>query len=65
MTALPKRRISRSRQGNRRSHHRLSAPPLMACPNCRQRKLQHHVCPHCGYYHGRQVVQVGPAAPQG
>lgn len=58
MTALPKKRVSRSRQGRRRSHLALTPPPLMACPQCRQPKLQHYVCPSCGYYRGRQVLKI-------
>jgi ribosomal protein L32 len=25
-------------------------------------KLPHHVCPNCGYYQGRQAVELKPAA---
>jgi len=64
MTSVPKKRVSRGKQGNRRSHHRLTLPALMDCPQCRQRKLQHHVCPHCGSYRGRQVLKVAAASTQ-
>jgi len=64
MTGVPKKRVSRGKQGNRRSHHRLTLPSLMDCPQCRQRKLQHYVCPHCGYYRGRQVLKVDAEATQ-
>ena len=26
------------------------------CPNCGELKRPHHVCSHCGYYDGREVV---------
>jgi large subunit ribosomal protein L32 len=42
----------------RRQHDRLKVVPLMTCPNCRQYKRQHHVCPTCGYYAGRQVLEI-------
>jgi large subunit ribosomal protein L32 len=58
MGALPKQRISRHRQGNRRRHHVLKPLALVACRNCREVKLAHHVCPNCGVYRGRQVVQI-------
>jgi large subunit ribosomal protein L32 len=58
MGALPKQRITRARQGLRRQHIRLRAPHLMVCPQCREMKRQHHVCPSCGYYAGRQVVEI-------
>ncbi|MCL4545061.1 MAG: 50S ribosomal protein L32 [Chloroflexi bacterium] len=57
MTGVPKKRVSHSHQGNRRSHDRLTLPALMTCPQCRQKKLQHHVCLNCGYYHGRKVIE--------
>jgi large subunit ribosomal protein L32 len=28
------------------------------CPQCRETKLPHRVCPHCGYYKGREIVAV-------
>ena len=29
-----------------------------SCPQCKQPKLPHRVCPNCGYYAGRQAVEV-------
>ncbi|MCK4623550.1 MAG: 50S ribosomal protein L32 [Desulfuromonadales bacterium] len=54
--ALPKRRISHSRGARRRTHWKLSAPTLVACPECGSKKLAHHICPSCGYYAGREVI---------
>ncbi len=31
---------------------------LTACPQCREMKLQHHACPTCGTYNGRQVIKM-------
>jgi len=28
------------------------------CPQCHQPKLPHRVCGNCGYYAGRQAVEV-------
>jgi large subunit ribosomal protein L32 len=58
MGAHPKQRISRSRQGNRRRHHFLTLPQLMNCPMCGEKKKTHHVCPNCGTYKGRQVIDM-------
>ncbi|MBA2276370.1 MAG: 50S ribosomal protein L32 [Chloroflexia bacterium] len=58
MGALPKQRISRHRQGNRRRHHFLTPPQLVECRNCRQMRRSHHVCPNCGVYRGRQVIEI-------
>jgi len=58
MGALPKQRISRHRQGNRRRHHHLKPLALVQCRNCREMKQAHHVCPNCGVYRGRQVLVI-------
>ncbi|MCC6936541.1 MAG: 50S ribosomal protein L32 [Thermomicrobiales bacterium] len=58
MGALPKQRRTRAKQGLVRQHDRVKEPAIMTCPQCRQYKRQHHICPHCGYYAGRQVVEI-------
>lgn len=58
MGALPKQRVSRARQGNRRRHHFIAPLNLVACQNCRAKKRPHHVCPTCGTYRGRQVIDI-------
>lgn len=58
MGALPKQRVSRAHQGNRRRHHFLTAPALVECKQCGATKQAHHVCPTCGYYRGRQVLRI-------
>ncbi len=56
--ALPKRKYVKSRQGKRRSHLALSVPALVDCPQCHSPKLPHHVCPSCGSYAGRDVIEI-------
>ena len=51
----PKRRHSKTRTAKRRTHDALSPVPVGTCPQCRESKAPHQVCPHCGYYKGRQV----------
>jgi large subunit ribosomal protein L32 len=58
MGAVPKRKISRGRRNRRRSHHALTLPHLVLCPQCKELMLPHRVCPSCGTYRGREVVQV-------
>lgn len=55
---LPKRRHSRSRRDKRRGNDKLEVMNLSICPQCKMPKQPHRVCPHCGYYKGKQVVQV-------
>jgi large subunit ribosomal protein L32 len=54
----PKRRHSKARRGKRRAHDALVAPSLSTCPHCHEPKMPHRVCPHCGYYKGRAVIEV-------
>jgi large subunit ribosomal protein L32 len=55
---LPKRRHSRTRGKKRRTHYKLAAPARSLCPQCRELKPPHQVCPHCGSYKGREVLSV-------
>lgn len=51
-------RHTRSHTGNRRSHHALMAPMLSVCGHCGASHRQHHMCLSCGYYNGRQIVDL-------
>ncbi len=55
---VPKKKTSKSKRDMRRSHHALVPANLSACPNCRAMKQSHHICPSCGYYDGRKVLEV-------
>ncbi len=54
----PKRRHSQRRTSTRRAHDHLKATSGSECPNCHEAKLPHRVCPKCGKYKGREVVEV-------
>lgn len=58
MGAVPKRKVSRHRRGNRRRHQYLELPSLVKCPNCGTMTRAHRACIECGQYRGRQVVTV-------
>ena len=58
MGALPKRKYAKARQGKRRSHLGMKLPSVDYCPQCHSPKLSHHVCPTCGYYAGREAVEI-------
>lgn len=63
--AVPKKKTSKARRDSRRAHNfRLVAPNLIPCPNCKAPTLPHRVCPTCGYYQGRQVVNKETEAAQ-
>ncbi len=57
--ALPKRRHSKARGRKRRTHWKISQDlNLIPCPQCKQPKFPHRVCAVCGYYNGRQVIEI-------
>jgi large subunit ribosomal protein L32 len=51
-------RHTRAHTRNRRSHHALSEPRVSQCPDCKAPHLRHTVCPQCGRYRGRVVIDV-------
>lgn len=55
--AVPKRRHSNSRTGRRRAHDALTAKQLQLCPKCSTPKPSHVICPKCGHYMGRSIVE--------
>ena len=56
MSAVPKRKVSKSRKNMRRAHHFLNAPASAACPKCGEPRAPHRVCRFCGSYGDRQVL---------
>jgi large subunit ribosomal protein L32 len=58
MPPHPKRKLSKGRRDRRRAHDALSAANLVQCSNCGEMRLPHVVCPNCGHYRGREVVEV-------
>lgn len=57
--AVPKRKTSKAKSRSRQAANwRLDAPSRSLCPNCSSAKLPHVVCPTCGWYNGRQAVDV-------
>ena len=51
-------RVTKGHTGNRRSHHHIKTPRLSKCSNCGAYHLRHRVCPECGHYRGKMVVDV-------
>ena len=57
--AQPKKKVSRSRRGARRSHwNKVTEPNLFKCPDCGSFVLAHQACLACGKYKGRQVIDL-------
>ena len=59
--AHPKHKISKQRRDKRRTHDKAIVPQMAVCPNCGATVLYHHVCPECGFYRGRQVIDTANA----
>ena len=57
--AVPKRKTSKARRDKRRSNvWKLEAPTMVKCERCDSYKRPHRVCPSCGYYKGRDVLNI-------
>lgn len=54
----PKRRHSNMRRDQRRTHYKAVAPTIGSCGNCGAPVLLHRVCGECGFYRGKQVMEV-------
>lgn len=59
--AVPKRKTSKARRDKRRAHDAITPPNVISCPNCKAPKLPHIVCPSCGVYKGKKVIEVEEA----
>lgn len=56
---LPKRKHSHARTNSRRhANFKVELPNVGSCSRCHAPKLPHHVCPSCGFYGNRMVVDV-------
>ena len=57
--AVPKKKTSKAKSRSRRaSAWTLNAPARSMCPRCGAAKLPHIVCGNCGWYNGRQAIDV-------
>lgn len=57
--AVPKRKVSKARRDKRRTHQKTAGPNVVSCPQCGEPALQHHACPECGVYKGKNVLGGG------
>ncbi|MCR4412552.1 MAG: 50S ribosomal protein L32 [Thermoguttaceae bacterium] len=55
--AVPKRRQSNARTGSRRAHDAKKPKQLKSCPKCSTAVPPHVICPNCGHYMGRKIVE--------
>ncbi len=55
---VPKHRTSSAKRDKHRTHKKLSAPSFSLCPQCHEPLMPHHICGHCGYYKGKEIIAV-------
>jgi len=46
------------RRDKRRAHDFMVAPQLATCSHCSAAILPHRICPECGYYRGKQAIEI-------
>lgn len=56
--AMPKKQMTRTRSGGRRSQIRLRTSALTTCSSCHSAIIAHRACPNCGMYRGRVVLKI-------
>lgn len=56
--AVPKQKVSKARKHKRNSaNFKASVPTLVECPSCKELIQPHTVCPKCGMYKGKKIVE--------
>ena len=56
--AVPKRKVSRMKRGNRRAHDKLAAPTYVEDKDSGELRRPHHIDLKSGRYRGRQILDV-------
>ena len=56
--ANPKSRHSNCRRDKRRANWKGVAPNVVECSECGEPKVSHRICPSCGMYKGKTVLEV-------
>jgi len=55
--AVPKRKTSKSRRNQRRSHHKINEANIIEDKKSGEFRLSHHIDLKTGFYNGRQVLE--------
>jgi len=56
--AVPRHKHTRSKVGQSRMHKNIKLLHLNVCPKCKKPVLSHTVCSNCGFYKGKEVINV-------
>ncbi len=60
----PKKKTTKAARNQRRSHHALKEVTLTTCKKCNKPIKPHHACASCGYYKGKEVLNVTKKLPK-
>ena len=58
MGGVQVKRHTKGKRNARRSHLALTKTFLATCSKCGQAVLPHHICAYCGFYNGKEVIDV-------
>jgi len=56
--AVPRHSHTRSKVGKTRMHKYIHRVSLSVCPKCKKTILPHTACKNCGFYKGKEVLNV-------
>jgi len=56
--AVPKRKTSKSKKNQRRSHHRVSSINIVEDKKSGEYRLSHHVDLKTGFYNGKKILDI-------
>ncbi len=56
--AVPRHKHTRSKVGKSRMHKYIKFAHLNVCPKCKKPVLSHTACLNCGFYKGKEVINV-------
>ena len=56
--AVPRHKHTRSSVGQRRMHIFITPTSLAICQKCKKSVRPHTVCKNCGFYKGKEVINV-------
>ena len=59
----PKKKTTKAARNQRRSHHALKAISLIKCPKCGKDIKSHTVCNGCGFYKGKEYIDMTKNLP--
>lgn len=61
--AVPKHKTSKAISRRRRSiNNKLTIGNLVECDTCGSMVTPHRICPKCGFYRGKQVIELDEMA---